>query len=141
MSHSFDEASRMSTDAINKVYQMYLNKGWIMAASEINAVEFPKVAPRESVLNEAASLITGERNQTYGSPTQNFTDIAGMWSIQLRRKLKDGATIDPGEVASMMILLKLCRMIADPKRDNWTDTAGYAGCGYEADVESGRIKE
>lgn len=99
------------------------------------------VTLREDVLNEAARLITGDRNHTYGSPTQNFTDTAAVWNTILRRKLKDGESIQPGEVAAMMVGLKLVRMVAQPKRDNWTDIAGYAGCGYEADVESGRISE
>lgn len=99
------------------------------------------ITPREDVLNEAAKLITGDRNQTYGSPTQNFTDTANIWSIILRNKLRDGARIEPGEVASMMVGLKLARQPAQPKRDNWTDIAGYAGCGYECDVETGRISE
>lgn len=94
---------------------------------------------REDVLAEAVQLITGDRNRTYGSPTQNFSDTAAIWSIILRNKLKDGQRIEPGEVASMMVGLKLARQPAQPKRDNWVDIAGYAGCGYEADVESGRI--
>lgn len=93
--------------------------------------------PREGVLSEAATLITGDRNQTYGSPTQNFTDTANVWNTILRRKLKDGESIQPGEVASMMIALKLVRNIAQEKRDNFVDIAGYAACGWEA-IENGR---
>jgi hypothetical protein len=96
---------------------------------------------REGVLSEAASLITGDRNQTYGSPTQNFTDIAEVWNVLLRAKLSEGNKITPGEVAAMMAGVKLVRMIAQPKRDNWVDLAGYAACGLEADVQTGRINE
>jgi hypothetical protein len=95
--------------------------------------------PRKEVLLEAADLITGDRNKTYGSPTQNFTDTARIWSALLRPKLTED--IAPGEVAMLMVALKLARMVAQPKRDNWVDIAGYAGCGYEADSESGRISE
>lgn len=94
---------------------------------------------RESVLREASELITGDRNQTYGSPTQNFQDTADVWNVLLRDKLKDGEKITPGQVASLMVALKLVRQIAQPKRDNWVDIAGYAGCGNEVDVETGRI--
>jgi len=99
------------------------------------------IAPRAAVLREAERLITGDRNQTYGSPTQNFQDTAEVWSVLLGHKLKEGERIDPGEVASMMIALKLCRMKAQPKRDNWIDTAGYAACGYEVDIEMGKIND
>lgn len=101
----------------------------------------PESTPREGVLSEAATLITGDRNQTYGSPTQNFTDTANVWNTILRRKLKDGESIQPGEVAAMMVGLKLVRMVAQPKRDNWVDIAGYAACGYEADLSTGRVTD
>jgi hypothetical protein len=97
--------------------------------------------PRESVLTEASQLITGDRNKTYGSPTQNFSDTASLWTTYLRPKLLPGVEIDPGEVAILMILLKVARMSAQPKRDNWVDIAGYAGCGFEADEDSGKIND
>lgn len=99
-----------------------------------------QVPPRSELLTEAAALINGDRNKTYGSPTQNFSDTAAVWSVLLRHKLVEGARIEPGEVAQLMIALKLARMTAQPKRDNWADVAGYAGCGFEVDLETGRIK-
>lgn len=96
--------------------------------------------PRESILEEAARLITGDRNKTYGSPTQNFQDTADVWNVLLAEKFKYGEAITPGEVAMMMVGLKLVRSKAQPKEDNWVDIAGYAGCGFEADVETGRIE-
>lgn len=96
---------------------------------------------RAEVLREAEKLITGDRNAAYGSPTQNFQDTAKIWTVQLGHKLKDGAVIDPGEVASLMIGLKLARIKASPKLDNWMDIAGYAGCGAEADTETGKISD
>lgn len=94
---------------------------------------------RAEVLRKAEELITGDRNASYGEPTQNFTDIAGMWNVLLRHKLRDGEAIDPGDTAAMMISLKLVRRIASDNPDNWIDAAGYAGCGAEADKASGRI--
>lgn len=99
------------------------------------------IPPRREILQEAADLITGDRNKTYGSPTQNFTDTATLWNTLLRPKLAEGQQIQPGDVAMLMVALKLARMVAQPKRDNWVDVAGYAGCGYEADLESGRIED
>lgn len=96
----------------------------------------PAAPPRASVLREAESLITGDRNKAYGSPTQNFTNTAEIWTALLRHKLRDGEKIEPAEVASFMIGLKLARTVGEPKRDNWVDMAGYAGCGFEAQTES-----
>lgn len=100
-----------------------------------------QVTPRAELLREAEKLITGDRNATYGSPTQNFQDTAAIWTVQLGHKLKEGEKIDPGEVAALMIGLKLARIKASPKRDNWADISGYAGCGYEADKETGKIDD
>ena len=89
--------------------------------------------PRKAMLHHAAELITGDRNKTYGTPTQNFTDTAKIWSVQLRHMLKDGVEITPALVSQLMMSLKLCRLIASPTADTYIDIAGYAGCGYEVE--------
>jgi hypothetical protein len=116
---------------------------WYVDTDTLELVESvdPPETPRGSVLLEARDLITGDRNKTYGSPTQNFQDTADIWDTLLKSKLKEDARIEPGDVARLMIALKLCRMVAQPKRDNWTDIAGYAGCGYEVEAETGKIQE
>ena len=90
------------------------------------------ITPRAEVLREAEQLITGDRNETYGTPTQNFTNIAGLWNIQFRHLLKDGMEFSATDVALAMVHVKMARMVAQPKRDNFVDLAGYAACGYEA---------
>ena len=88
------------------------------------------MSERADLLAEAANLIDGDRNATYGPPTQDFERIAGMWTILFGRQFQ------AHEVAMALISLKLSRMVHAPgKRDNWTDTAGYAGCGWECVVE------
>lgn len=89
------------------------------------------LSPRAEILREAEKLITGDRNVTYGPPTENLTNIAELWTTRLRHKLKDGETIKPSDVADFMILVKMARNVAQPKRDNWVDAAGYAACGWE----------
>lgn len=87
---------------------------------------------RSEVLAEANRLITGERNNQYGEPTQDFTRTARMWSAYL------GIDVKPHDVAALMALLKLSRIAWQPdKRDSWVDLAGYAGCGYETAVTDG----
>lgn len=99
------------------------------------------VTPRESILYTAAELITGDRNKTYGSPTQNFQDTARIWNVILRHKLGPDQELDATDVAKLMIGLKLARMAAQPKRDNWVHIAGYSACGYECGVELGKIDD
>lgn len=48
--------------------------------------------------------------------------------------LKEGESFTAVDVADAMILVKVARNIANVKRDNFADIAGYAGCGYEASL-------
>lgn len=97
-------------------------------------------APRAGVLNEAKGLITGDRNNAYGPPTQDFARTAEMaGAFGFRVVSHEGATPaypSAHHVAIFMILLKMSRLAWTPeKRDSWVDTAGYAGCGYECAME------
>lgn len=89
-----------------------------------------EITPRASVLREAEALITGDRNATYGPPTQNFANTAALLNIQFGHKLSKPFTA--ADVAVIMMQLKLARLIAQPKRDTFVDLAGYAACGWEA---------
>jgi len=96
----------------------------------------PSDSPRAKVLQEAESLITGDRNASYGTPTQNFQNTADLLNVQFGHKLKERFTAT--DVAMIMIQLKMARLIASPdKRDNWVDLAGYAACGFETTEERG----
>lgn len=85
--------------------------------------------PKESILDTAKSLVTGDRQAQYGPPDQDFARTAGMWSA-----LK-GVEFKPWEVAAFMICLKLSRQKHQRKPDNWVDAAGYAHCGQVCDEE------
>lgn len=81
---------------------------------------------REEILNKAAKAISGERDEHYGSPEDNFQRIANLWTAYYGRPF---TAID---VAMMMILLKIARTVYDPSHeDNYVDIAGYAACAGE----------
>lgn len=81
---------------------------------------------RRDLLDEAADLVDGDRNNQYGDPRQDFQRTAAMWAAYL------GVPIEPHDVAAMMSLLKLSRIHWSPgKRDSWVDLAGYAACGWD----------
>ena len=93
---------------------------------------------REEILRSAAKMVTGERQDDYGTPENNFERIANLWNSYLDRRL-DGR-ISGVDVAAMMALLKIARIASGHgKRDNWVDLAGYAACGGEIQAEEQRI--
>jgi hypothetical protein len=83
--------------------------------------------PRIQLLREAAAIVAGERNVSYGEPEDNFKRIAQIWSVIL------GMTVTPEDAAMCMVGLKVARYgnRGTFQPDTWRDIAGYAGCGYE----------
>jgi hypothetical protein len=76
-----------------------------------------------SILEEAQTLIHGERNKNYGHPRENFRDIAALFGAYF------GIEVTDLDVANLMILVKVARVKGTGyHRDSFTDIAGYAGC-------------
>ncbi len=83
-------------------------------------------ANRVRLLEEAATIVNGERNVTYDEPEDNFARIGALWSAYL------GRAITPADVAAMNVLQKVGRLMHRPThRDSWVDIAGYAACGAD----------
>lgn len=84
------------------------------------------MSKRAQILQEAEKCICGQREQDYGSPEDNFSIIAGLWTEYT------GAEITPLDVAMMMCLLKVARIKnGGGTGDSFIDLAGYAACGGE----------
>ncbi len=77
----------------------------------------------DDILVEALRITSGERQDQYGPPDEDFARTAKMWSA-----LK-GVDFTAEEVASFLICVKLGRNAHQAKRDNWLDIAGYSRCG------------
>lgn len=81
---------------------------------------------RRRLLDEAATIVDGDRNAQYGDPRQDFARTATMWGAYL------GVDVAPHDVAALMACLKVSRIRWSPdKRDSWLDLAGYAACGWD----------
>ena len=81
--------------------------------------------PRERsalLVDEAVRLVHGDRDTDYGSPTEDFTRTAALWSGIL------GHTVTAQDVALCMVCVKLSRQVHRAKRDNLTDSIGYLLC-------------
>lgn len=93
-----------------------------------------RVSEREKLLDEAKHLITGDRNNQYGPPHQDFTRTASLWTA-LGFEF-NGRPVESHHVALAMIQLKSSRLAWQPEKfDSWADIAGYSGCGWECVVE------
>lgn len=80
---------------------------------------------REQILENAKVCVCGQREQDYGSPEDNFSLIASLWSEYC------GYRFDAVDVAMMMALLKIARVKRGKTEDCFVDLAGYAACGGE----------
>jgi hypothetical protein len=105
--------------------------------------EHPSLSARAVLLREAEALVTGDRNNTYGPPTQDFRRTADMLTALGFRAAPEGREIEAHDVAVIVIAVKLSRLTWSPaKRDSWVDIAGYAACGNEcAEEAAGRPEE
>lgn len=74
----------------------------------------------ETILEEASRVVDGERNDSYGRPSQNHQRTADLWSAFLGRR------ITPDQVCICNMLQKISRHANSWKRDNLVDIAGYA---------------
>lgn len=83
-------------------------------------------SPRVEALRKAATIVTGEREDTYGGPEDNFTRIAALWTTLFGREFT------ASDVALAMAAVKMARLVVSPNHlDSYIDIAGYAACGYE----------
>lgn len=82
---------------------------------------------RARCLDEAARIVTGQRDVQYGGPEENFSRIAKLWSVIF------GIEITSEDVAMAMVAVKVARYASRSgfQPDTWVDIAGYAACGYE----------
>lgn len=73
----------------------------------------------KTILEQAAELTSGDRNQAYGDASVEFNKVATVWSALL------GTNITGPQVALCMAGLKLVREAYKHKEDNLVDACGY----------------
>lgn len=81
-----------------------------------------------SVLEEASSIVNGDRQVAHGAKERCFANIAEYWTTFLHQEgaLPLTESITPPQVSMMMVLLKIARASTGlPKRDHFVDMAGY----------------
>tara|TARA_R110002020_G_scaffold445745_2_gene657686 strand:+ start:348 stop:764 length:417 start_codon:yes stop_codon:yes gene_type:complete len=79
-----------------------------------------KANKSKEFLQEAHSIIYGDRHEEYGDAANNFTDIANMWT-----DYNGGYKFRKENVAIMMILVKIARCHYKISEDSLRDIVGY----------------
>lgn len=80
---------------------------------------------RDQILDTAKSLISGDRQETYGDAADDFTRTGKMWAAILGVD-----TVTPEQVALCMAAVKIGRLCHTPThRDSWIDACGYLALG------------
>lgn len=93
-------------------------------------------SPRADLLDDARNVITGDRNNQYGPPTQDFQRTADALTAMGYRR-PNGEDLLPMDIAIIVAMVKISRIMWSPdKRDHWLDLAGYAACGWECAAET-----
>lgn len=84
---------------------------------------------RQNVLETATALTTGDRNASYGDPTDYFQRIAAIYNAS---KQDDRPSINEHDVALFMVAVKLARLAHSPGHyDSAVDLAAYVAIQQE----------
>ena len=84
------------------------------------------------ILNEAAGIVAGARNDTHGDKERSFEAIAAMWTAYLDARRDPHGPVRSHDVANMMVLMKQQRAEwGSATRDHFVDQAGYAAIAGE----------
>ena len=76
-------------------------------------------------LEEAAKIVTGQRQFDYGNKYENHKNISDLWSAYL------GKEVLTHDVAICMLLVKVARLKHRKTEDCYLDMAGYAAIAGE----------
>lgn len=81
-----------------------------------------------NILEEANSLVHGDRGAAYGHPFVDYECTAAMWAALIKRRYGVEIPMTSDFACLLMMAVKLSREAGKPKRDNLVDAAGYAEC-------------
>ena len=131
-----EDCARRDIDAVFECDELVLLPNWEKskgAKAEIAVAQwlskpirlYPSMVKmeKEDVCDVAKRLTSYDRQLDYGSPIEDFTKQAKMWSVILN------TNVTPQQIAMCMITVKLCRLTNSPRhRDSAIDVVGYARC-------------
>jgi len=85
-----------------------------------------------NILDEANSVVK-ERHETHGDYRKVHKIVAQLWTVYVGQKDLIDFDLEAHDVAMMMALLKIGRIIAttNPSNDSFIDTAGYISLAHK----------
>lgn len=123
------KACNVREEFVHKLIDRISSPNW---RDEVSETPKPETPTRVNILNRASVLTAGDRNQSYGPPEENLTNIAGLWTAYVDQKYGGGFAFNAEDVAWMQVLLKAARSMQDGyHEDNYVDAAAYAGIAGE----------
>jgi hypothetical protein len=88
---------------------------------------------RDEIIENAKTLISGQRAADYGDAKDNFDRIAAGWNIIVENA---NGPITAKHVALMMDWVKTARLLETiDHNDSWIDKVGYSALGGSFDAE------
>ena len=106
---------------------------------KVTSIEERQAMNRADLLDQAKKLTCGDRNDAYGPPFDNLTNIAGLFTAYLIGKY-GGVILDPlqfvltaEDIAHFNVLQKMARSWREtsPRPDTYIDMAAYAAIAGE----------
>lgn len=86
---------------------------------------------KEHLADEAKRIVNGPRRGAYGTPTENFTRIARLWTAHFHNTGRE-ITVTAEDISPLMRLMKEARLSETPNHyDSHLDLVGYALTGAE----------
>lgn len=111
---------------------------WIGGADFVKTLGEPEQEKtpetRREILQAAERCVCGGRELDHGTPEQSFHAIARQWEAYLasRGLLKEGATLNAWDAATMLALFKVARIsVGNFVGDSYVDGCGYLACAGE----------
>lgn len=113
---SCGEEHRILTEVYNEFFKFIESKSCTKCGMET----------RGDYLEAAKEIVCNNREAQYGSPEDNFNNIAMLWTNYLE------TIVTAKDVSIMMALMKIARIKTGTfKEDSWVDAIGYMACGAE----------
>lgn len=106
--------------------------GYVKGSAKQETKKTPET--RREILQAAERCVCGGRELDHGTPEHSFHAIARQWEAYLasRRLLKEGATVNAWDAATMLALFKVARISAGNfVADSYVDGCGYLACAGE----------